>query len=142
MGVTIESEHYSIDLGYGGFANIRMKVAELTAPDIFEHYKYLNKGMFLSGKERKEFFEEYDKKIMELDEKYQEKKSNILDFLYSCDAGAVMDYHHCIDIYEVIKDYDDNVLYGYVGRPDCVRFKDFKALVKDCVDTKTSMEWF
>ena len=38
MGVTIESQNRSIDLGYGGFRNLRMKVAELTAQDIYEHY--------------------------------------------------------------------------------------------------------
>lgn len=36
MGVTVSSENYSIDLGYGGFMNIRKKVAELTAEDIYE----------------------------------------------------------------------------------------------------------
>jgi hypothetical protein len=52
-----------------------------------------------------------------------------------------MPWEVCEKIYEVIKDYDDNVLYGYAGRPDCAKFKDFKKIVKDCVDNKCSMTW-
>lgn len=49
MGVTVSSENYSIDLGYGGFMNLRKKVAELTAEDIYEHYKKLEQGVFKFG---------------------------------------------------------------------------------------------
>ena len=42
MGLTINSKNHSIDLSYSGFYRLRVKVAELTAPDIYEHYKKLN----------------------------------------------------------------------------------------------------
>lgn len=142
MGVTIESENHSIDLGYGEFSNLRMKVAELTAQDIYEHYKNLDKGMFLIGSRREDFFKEYNKKIAELDAKYNGEKSNILDFLYACDCDGEMNVEHCKSIYEVIKNYDDNISYGYVGRSDCAKFNDFKEIVKDCIETNTSMTWF
>lgn len=141
MGVTIESKNHSIYFGSGGFSNLRKKVAELTAPDIAEHYKNLSDGMFLSGQERKEWFEKYDEKIEELDKKYNGEKSDILDFLYASDCSATMDVKHCKSIYEVIKDYDDNICYGYVGRSNCAMFKDFKEIVKDCIDAGTPMEW-
>lgn len=38
-------------------------------------------------------------------------------------------------------DYDDNVLYGYIGRPDCAKFRDFKAILQDCADNKCDMIW-
>lgn len=50
MGITIEGPHKSIDMGYGGFAQLRETVAELTAPDISEHYNYLLKNGFLMSK--------------------------------------------------------------------------------------------
>ena len=57
MGVTIESKNHSIDLGYGGFMCLRTKVAELAAPDIFEHYKKSMDGMRLYDEdERKAFY--------------------------------------------------------------------------------------
>lgn len=141
MGVTIDSVNHSIDLGYGGFNNLRMTVAKLTAPDIHEHYEYLNKGMRLFGSQREEFFKEYDKKIIELDKKYNYEKSDVLDFLYASDCEGEMDTKHCKSIWEEIKDYDDENCYGYYGRPDCAKFKDFKEIVKDCIDTDTSMTW-
>lgn len=45
MGLTINSKNHSIDLSYSGFYRLRVKVAELTAPDIYEHYKKLNKEL-------------------------------------------------------------------------------------------------
>lgn len=124
MGVTIKSKSRSIDLGGGGFRRLRTKVAELAAPDIFEHYKKLGEGMWYPN--RKAFFKDYDEKIAELDKKYKGKMSDILDFLYDSDCDAEMDEDHCRSIYEVIKDYDDNILYGYAGRKDCAKFADFK----------------
>ena len=112
MGVTIESENHSIDLGYGGFLNLRMKVAELTAQDIYEHYQCLDSGMFLCGSKREEFFKTYNSKIQELSEKHNGEKDNILDFLYESDCNGEMDIEHCKSIYEVIKDYDDDISDG------------------------------
>ena len=85
MGVTIDSENCSIDLGYSGFNRLRTKVAELTAPDILEHYMKLEKGMFLTGTIREEFFKDYNTEIQRLSEKYNGDKDNILDFLYASD---------------------------------------------------------
>lgn len=141
MGVTIESLNYSIDLGYGGFNNIRKRVAQLTGKEIGEHYEELDKGMFLPTSERKVFFEEYNKKISKLEERHS-LPHGILDFLYASDCGGTVSPEKCEQIYEVIKGYDDDILYGYCGRPDCAMFKDFKELVKDCVDNKCDMEWW
>lgn len=107
MGVTIESKNCSIDLGYGGFKALRTKVAELTAPDIYEHYKNLETGMILFGTVRQSFFDNYNAKIQQLSEKYHGEKDEILDFLYASDCSGEMDIEHCKSIYEIIKDYDD-----------------------------------
>lgn len=47
MGITVRSKNYSIDLGCTGFLRLRTKVAELTAPDIFLHYRRLLDGRSL-----------------------------------------------------------------------------------------------
>lgn len=141
--VTIKSKNHSIDLGYGGFRTLRVKIAELAAPDIFKHYKKSMDGMRLyNDGERKAFYESYDAKIAELDEKYEGKMSDILDFLYKSDCSAEMDADHCRSIYEVIKDYDDDILYGYAGRKDCAKFADFKKIVKDGIDSGDGFSWF
>ena len=142
MGVTIESKNRSIDMGYIGFNRLRTKVAELAAEDIGLHYKQLNESLRLFGNSRKEFFIIYDRKITELSEKYNGEKDGILHFLYASDCDGKMPVSICKEIYEVIKDYDDNIVYGYAGRHDCAKFKDFKELVKDCIDNDCEMEWF
>ena len=142
MGVTIESKNHSIDLGGWGFICLRTKVAELAAPDICEHYKKSMDGMRLYDEDkRKAFYESYNAKIAELDKKYEGKMSDILDFLYESDCDAEMDADHCRSIYEVIKDYDDNILYGYAGRKDCAKFADFKKIVKDGIDSGDGFSW-
>lgn len=141
MGVTIESKSHSIDMGYAGFNRLRLKVAELTGEEIGEHYKDLDKGMFLNGTDREEFFQIYNKKISELEKEFK-IPHGILDFLYASDCSGKITFTKCKQIYEVIKDYDNNILYGYCGRSDCAKFKDFKEIVKDCIDNKCSMKWF
>lgn len=141
MGITIESKNYSIDIGCGGFLRLRTKVAELASKDIWDHYKHLSDAPYF-GESRKLFFEEYDRKITEISESHNGEMDGILHFLYESDCNAEIPVKICSQIYEVIKDYDDDVLYGYIGRPDCAKFNDFKELVKDCVDSNCSMEWF
>lgn len=140
MGVTIESKNFSIDLGYGGFGNLRKRVAELTGKEIGEHYAYLDKGCLLYGEERTKFFTEYDKKTNKLMESLK-IPHQILSFLYASDCNSKTTLSTCRKIYKVIENYDDNILYGYSGRPDCAMFKDFKRIVKDCIDNKRGMRW-
>lgn len=140
MGVTVESKNCSMDLGYFGFNNLRTKVAELTGKEIGVHYQKLTESVSLFGKERVEFFKEYNKKISELEEKYK-IPHGILDFLYASDCDGKLTYGKCKQIYKVIKDYDDDILYGYSGIKDCAMFQDFKEIIKDCVDNKCAMEW-
>ena len=74
------------------FSSIKNKVAELTAPDIFLHYRRLLDGRsLLHEADRKKFYEEYDKKTEELDRKHNGEMSDILDFLYESDCSGEMD---------------------------------------------------
>ena len=141
MGVTISSKNHSIDMGYGGFGNIRRRVAELTGKEIGKHYARLDKGMFIHGAEREEFFKKYNKKIGELETEFKIPRG-ILMFLYASDCEGKITSAKCKHIYEVIKNYDDDILYGYGGRDDCAKFKDFKEIIKDCIDNKTVMKWY
>jgi len=141
MGVTIESKNYSIDLGYGGFNNLRIKVAELTGNEIGQHYRDIKNGIFLSGEAKKKFFKKYNKKISELADTHN-IPHGILDFLYASDFSGQISFEKCKQICNVIKDYDDNICYGYCGREDCAMFRDFKEIVKDCIDNKCNMKWF
>ena len=54
----------------------------------------------------------------------------------------ILEADHCKSVYEIIKDYDDDICYGYCGRSDCAMFKDFKQLIKDGADTEMGIEWY
>lgn len=140
MGVTITSKNHSIDMGYGGFSNLRTKIAELTNEEIYQHYCELFQTGVLLG--NTDFFKQYNAKTEIIDKKYEYKYNYILYFLYAPDCDATMPPDVCEKIWEVIKDYDDDILYGYTGRPDCAKFNDFKAIVKDCVDNQCDMVWY
>ena len=139
MGVTIRSPHYSIDLGYFGFERLRQKIADLTAEDIGEHYRALLGGA--AGKEQDVWIEEYNRKTEELAEKYKGRYNKILNFLYAPDCDGKATYGTCKDILKVIGVYDDNILYGYAGRPDCAKFADFRRILEDCAQCKKQMTW-
>lgn len=142
MGVTIKSKNHKIVLSYSGFYQIRVKVAELTEPDIYEHYKKLNDWRYVLVSKGENFSAEYDKKIVELDEKYDGKYTQILEFLYTSDSHGEADAEHCKSVYEIIKEYDDDIIYGYRSGIEAVLFKNFKQLIKDGADTGTGIEWY
>jgi len=144
MGVTIRCKKTGndIDLGYGGFNNLREKVAELAGKEFGEHYAELStpRAMFSMEPDRKEYFKSYNAKTAEM---VKAKKVNvkIANFCYQSDCDGNIHYGACKAILKAIGDYDDNILYGYSGRSDCAKFKDFKSILQDCVETKSDMTW-
>lgn len=140
MGVTIESKNISADMGYGGFNRFRTKVAELSDIKFGRHYSELENTTFLFGVKREEYFKKYDAKTKDL------IKDNIVtveiaNFCYQSDCEGEINQEQAKQIYEKIKDYDDNICYGYAGRPDCAMFSDLKNIFKDCVDNGGTIEW-
>ena len=145
MGVTIRCKKTgkSIDLGYSGFDRLRIKVARLYSDAFGEHYAKISEPsiMFMTGKSRQEYFDIYNKKTQAMiDSKLLDIK--IADFCYQADCEGNILYGACKNILKAIGDYDDDIPYGYCGRPDCAKFKDFKAILEDCVMTKSKMEWY
>lgn len=143
MGITIRCKktRRNIDLGVGGFLRLRRKVSELAGEPLSSHYaKLLDKSCFMSKEESDAFYDEFNATTMKL---LEEKKIDIkiVDFLLQSDESGRIRYGACKNILKVIGDYDDDIRYGYWGRPDCAKFADFKAILQDCVRTKTDMVW-
>ena len=134
----------SIDLGCGGFLRLRRKVADLCGEEVSAHYRPMLDSMYDSfgtPEEKQAFWEDYDQKTVQL---VQSGKLNVKvqNFLYAPDIEGRATYGTCKILLKIIGDYDDNILYGYAGRPDCARFRDFKAILEDCVRTKSAMVWY
>lgn len=128
MGVSVSSKDFSCDLGYGGFKVFRDKVSSMVGVEVEEHYTTeFNKGMVLYGEAKEKFFKEYDKKTDELI-KNKKLDLDVAIFLYKCDYDGKLTKKQAKKVYDLIKDCDDNLSYGYSGRPDCATMKDFKQI--------------
>lgn len=139
MGITIKSKRYDCDMGYGGFGRFRSIVAEKVNDEFHKHYLSLtdSKLMLLSGKEREAFFEQYDATTKEFIEK-EVVTAEVANFLYQSDCEGKIDRKQAKQIYELIKECDDNLIFGYAGRADCAKMSDMKDIFSD----KTKVEWY
>ncbi len=141
MGLTIKCRktERSIDRGYFGFKRLRDKIAELYGGAWWEHYQGIDQAPLL-GEARKRYFEAFDRRTAAL-VRTKRVSVKIVDFCLQPDAGGKIHYGACKELLKVIGDYDDDILYGYAGRKDCARFRDFKAILQDCADRKSDLIW-
>jgi hypothetical protein len=138
MGITISSKRHSCDMGYGGFGRFRNTVAEKVSVEFYKHYLLLSDStvMFLFEEERKEYFEKYDA----ITKEYMEQNAvtvEVANFLYQSDCGGKVDRKQAKQIYEMIKECDDSISFGYSGREDCAKMSDLKKIFSD----GTKVEW-
>lgn len=142
MGVTIKSKNHSADMGYFGFNRFRNKIAELASEEFGKHYKDLDSHItvLFDEEKRKDFFDKYNAKTEKLAEDGV-ISVEIADFCYQSDCGGSIDQNQAREIYEKIKNYDDNICYGYAGRPDCAMFSDLKNIFKDCAEKGDTIDW-
>ena len=125
-------------MGYGGFNRWRSKIAELYGGPWWEHYKTINDAPWL-GKAREDFFKTFDQKTERL---VQERKVDIkiVDFCLQTDCGGSINYGACKNILKAIGDYTDNLAYGYAAYADH-DWDKLKAILQDCVETKSKLVW-
>ena len=142
MGLTIRVKSRNahvrpIDMGGGGFMRLRNRVAKLYGDPWASHYETLTSSSHIGDED---FYDDFDRKTEVL---LKEKKVSpkIVDFCLQSDIRGRVRYGACKEILQTIGDYDDNICYGYAGRPDCAMFRDFKAILEDCVLLKCDMVW-
>lgn len=142
MGLTIKCKKTGreMDVSYFGFNRLRTKVAELVSPEIGKHYQELDGIFRMNSSEKEKALKSYDNET----ERLIENKMfpiKIADFLYQSDCDGKIRYGACKEILKVIGDYDDRIIYGYAGRENPAKFKNFKEILQDCVDNKCFMVW-
>jgi len=147
MGITIHNHKYSIDMGYGGFLNLRTTIARLLNCEEFVNaYKELGLPPYRRAEQMgfddvKDYWNAYDERVQDICER-NNLDPYVIDFLYRSDASYdSVSITTCRHLWKFIKDYDDNILYGYCGRPDCAKFKDFKNIVESCVQDRRVMRF-
>lgn len=140
MGVTISSKNRSIDMGGAGFMRLRCTIASLCPDEIEHHYTYL-RDFYYSITSDQRHIDAYDQETTRLYNKYRQTHGRVIKFLYAPDTEAKMSYKTAKQLLTVIGDYDDDKVYGYVGRSDAAKFADFKKLLRDSVKSKGPFEW-
>ena len=135
MGLTIKNEEMSIKMSYIGFAELCTTIAKLLSPDFAELYIALCKNKISNEILNKKLNLYFEKGIL------KNEDNDIIEFLFMPDYEGHLSFKKCERLYEVIKDYDDNVLYGYCGRPDCAMFSDFKEIVRLCAKNRWVLKW-
>lgn len=147
MGVTLQCKKTgtSIDMGYGGFGRLRDKVSELTGEPFASHMEKLDlqtcaRLQFASKEERDKFNADFDAETQRMIDAKQ-VSIKIVDFCLQPDCEGSIRYGACKELLKAIGDYDDNIAYGYAARKDCAMFRDFKALLQECVDNRCMLVW-
>lgn len=79
----------------------------------------------------------------------QRKPSGVKDFLLQSDCAGEISKSTCIELYDQISSYDNNIVYGFrfvndkfgnLIRQEC-GFQDFVELIKECINADSDLFW-
>lgn len=146
MGITIYNHKHSMDMGAFGYAALRATISrQVPCQEFVEIYAELmdyNRAFRESEfTTMREYFDDYDNRAVEICQR-NNLDEEVINFLYKPDTCTKsVSVKTCRHLWRIIKDYDDDVLYGYVGRPDCAKFKDFKDIVRTCIQDNRVMRF-
>lgn len=142
MGLTIKCKKTGreMDVSYSGFNRLRGKIADLVSPKVGKHYRLLDVISSMTSPAKEHALKSYDDATEKLIES-KELSIKIAGFLYQSDCEGKIRYGACKEILKVIGDYNNGIIYGYAGRENPAKFKDFKEILQDCVDNKCFMVW-
>ncbi|MCM1322968.1 MAG: hypothetical protein NC218_02170 [Acetobacter sp.] len=138
MGVTIKGNYSSAssyDFGAGQFASLRAKVAKAALGDKYNIYTE-----WLATDENTPK-EELSKKCENF---YKNAGDAVYNFCIQSDCGGKLSPKQTRELYEVIKDVDDNwslqYLFYQMHHPQSK--EDFKVLLRACIKNKCGFKWY
>lgn len=137
MGITLGNREHSIDMGCGGFMALRQRIASLLSEEFGELYKvWVRPCSPISDEEGNRMLKTlYEAGTL------TDNDDVVIDFLFASDLGGKLSVKGCKRLWKLIKDYDDNIVYGYIGRPDRAMFKDFKEIIKESAENNWIVKW-
>lgn len=135
MGVTLYNKKYSINLSYKGFARLMQTIADLLNSEFGELYKKWSLSE-IDNITTNELLRNLYK-----NEKLTDEDDFILEFLFASECTGTISAKACKVLYKLIKDYDDKIVYGYAGQPDCASFKNFKTIIETSAENKWIVRW-
>lgn len=129
-------------IGECSFNSFRDIVAFLHSAEFGTHYAQLSRPqvVIMSGIRRQEFFDHYNQQTAQL---IKEKKVNkkVADFCLQPEDTGKIQFGTCQMIYDLIKDHNDHIIYGYASRNSVVTLLHIKDLFKECAERKSDLVW-
>ena len=151
MGVSIHFPKFTLDCGYFGFKylcdNILKHVPHKKLHEIYEDVQ--EHIIFFDETKKKEFFDDVNKKINNMNYLANEGSDNVekrlLDkfsnFFWASDCEATITNSVAKAIYHYIENANEDFKFGYGARKDCATFQQFKQGIKDCVELNEGFYW-
>lgn len=139
MGVCLTSRksHYSFDMGYGGFHNLRKNIASAWDEELGEAYG----DTVMCVTHPKEYNERINRIIA--NDRFKDEDEDILDFLFASDCNGKCGYKTCWKIYNLIKDIDfGKKIFTYAAHSDGNDYEDLKLFLKECYQKRRMMIWY
>lgn len=133
MGICLHNADYSMDMGYITFFHLRCAVAKQFGKNFLKTYKDWYTNNIPEGDMQRIVDNLFIKGILSTD------KKDTLDFLFLPDNKGKVSYSGCKVLYKLVKDYDDNVQYGYTYSNNS--FSYFKEMLRDCAKRRRTLFW-
>ena len=140
MGVTISATNskYSFDMGYGGFFNLRTKLARAYDEEFGELYAALR---YCKKPEDYEFFDKICNDMLS-DERFKDEDQDIIDFLFMDDCCGKIRYRTCGKLYNLIKDINfGDKIFVYGAHSDGKDYEYLKDFLRECYSHRRNMRW-
>lgn len=142
MGITIRNtKGHHAHIGYGGFARLRMFVANACSKEYGAIYEKTYSSVFTHSltDEQKKAFETEENNLIKQCLRTKEITPKIVKFLFESDCKGRISYGSCKDIIKKIENIscDDN--FGYAMQP--FTLQDFINLLQEVYDTKGALIW-
>ena len=138
----IISEKRSYDVGFYAFNRFRNIVAKKIDKHFHDHYSRLSRPEVMAfltictNDEILEFKKNFDFMI----EQFIKQKiitKNVANFLTQSACGKI-NGAQAKEVYELIKDCDNDIIFGFAGRKDCTKMSDLKKIFSDGID----VQWY
>lgn len=148
MSITLECRKTKseMEIGYRNFFFLRAKVAELLDKNVWQQYIKIMEIPY--GDDRKQALEKWDAGMDRILQA-SEMPSGVKDFLLQSDCAGEISKSTCIELYDQISSYDNNIVYGFrfvndkfgnLIRQEC-GFQDFVELIKECINADSDLFW-
>lgn len=131
MGINLHNKDYSMDMGYGQFYMLRMTIAKVFDKDFAVLYENVCRTIFGPTQAEIDALNEYIAN--------HNLDNDIVEFLFMPDSDGKISSKTCRHLYKLVKDYNDDYRYGYIGANNS--FEYFKEMLHDCATKHRKLFW-